>query len=313
MRVCSLATLRSTIAVSIVVMSAMASTSALRAQADLVPPQGVSACQSEYGLSASATPPLGPHEGVVVLSWTNPGTYDSVELSVDGKPAPGEVDGARGTGSVIASSGPHTFGVRGVEGNRASAFSTVDFSVLEESPLKDPISNLQCELIPGQGGILRLTWQLGSGAWVSGRLEVPGRTDVVKIEAGARTAEITAGSETPQVASLTFKDSRGYFSLPFTPTCLPLTPAFRRGDCDGSGKVNITDPIFQLDHLFRGGSRWFCDDACDANDDGKTNLSDPVWSLNYLFRGGPPPPSPGPRECGVDFTDDFLGGLCECR
>ena len=288
-------------------------TSALRAQGELSPPEGVSICQVEYGLSASSTPPLGPHEGVVVLSWTNPETYQAVEFSLDGKPAPGKVDGARGVGRVIASSGAHTFGVRGLEGDRVSVYKTVEFTVLEESPLHDPITNLQCELIPGQGGILRLTWKLGGDPWVSGLLEVPGRTDLVKIEAGALTAQTAAGSETPNVAVLTFKSSNGYFSLPIKPTCLPLTPAFRRGDCDVSGKVNITDPIFELDHLFRGGPRWFCDDACDANDDGKTDISDPIWTLNYLFRGGPPTPAPGPRQCGVDPTGDFLGGLCECK
>src|SRR5262245_59045498 len=199
----------------------------LRAQAELGPPQGLAACQAEYGLSSSSTPPLGPHDGVVVLSWTNPETYEAVEFSLDGQPAPGEVDGARQTGRVIASGGAHTFGVRGVEGERVSAFATIEFTVLEESPLREPITNLKCELVPGQGGTLRLTWALGPDAWVSGRLEVPGRTDLVAIEAGSRSAQIAAGSGTPSVAVLTFKDRNNYFSLPITPTCLPLTPALR--------------------------------------------------------------------------------------
>jgi hypothetical protein len=301
------------VAILLILAAAVQGRTGLRAQAELSPPQGVAACQAEYGLSSSSTPPLGPHEGVVILSWTNPETYEAVEFSLDGQPAPGEVDGARQTGRVIAPSGAHTFGVRGVEGERVSAFGTVELTVLEESPLREPIANLKCELVPGQGGALRVSWELGPDAWVSGRLEVPGRTGFVPIEAGARAAQIAAGSEAPNVAVLTFKDRNNYFSLPITPTCLPLTPSLRRGDCDVSGRVNITDPIFELDHLFRGGPRWFCDDACDANDDGKTDISDPIWLLNYLFRGGPPPPPPGPRECGVDFTGDFLGGVCECR
>ena len=51
---------------------------------------------------------------------------------------------------------------------------------------------------------------------------------------------------------------------------------FLRGDGDGSGVVDVTDPIF---------------------------------SLTNQFLGGPPPPDPGPTVCGPDPTDDGLDCL----
>ena len=50
--------------------------------------------------------------------------------------------------------------------------------------------------------------------------------------------------------------------------------------------------------------------ADNANDDGELNLSDAVSLLDYLFQAGNPPVDPGPYSCGVDPTEDFLGGLC---
>ena len=77
-------------------------------------------------------------------------------------------------------------------------------------------------------------------------------------------------------------------------------------------RTTTTDPIYTLHHLFRGGDRWFCDDACDVNDDGVVDISDPIAELHYLFKGGRPPSFPGPRECGQDLTPDLLGGICSC-
>jgi hypothetical protein len=92
--------------------------------------------------------------------------------------------------------------------------------------------------------------------------------------------------------------------------------AFRRGDANADGVVNISDAIFGLGFLFLGGSTPLCADAADSNDDGSVNISDSIWSLGYLFLGGGPPPAPGPSACGRDETADELEacgyppGLC---
>jgi formylglycine-generating enzyme required for sulfatase activity len=84
--------------------------------------------------------------------------------------------------------------------------------------------------------------------------------------------------------------------------------AFRRGDSDTNGVLNLTDAIYTLNFLFLGGPTPACLDAVDADDNGQLNLTDAVYTLNHLFLGGSPPPDPGPVECGSDPTNDGL--LC---
>ncbi|MBI4602434.1 MAG: hypothetical protein HY721_10795 [Planctomycetes bacterium] len=81
--------------------------------------------------------------------------------------------------------------------------------------------------------------------------------------------------------------------------------AFRRGDSDSSGDVNITDALFTLGWLFADGPAPSCRKAADSNDDGKVDISDPLATLGYLFLGTsePPPPFAAP---GVDPTPDGL-------
>jgi hypothetical protein len=83
---------------------------------------------------------------------------------------------------------------------------------------------------------------------------------------------------------------------------------FRRGDTDGSGTLNVTDPIRVLHFLFRGGVPLSCLDAGDVDDSGSLNVTDPIYLLSFLFHGGPPPRSPHPG-CGQDETPEGLG--CE--
>jgi hypothetical protein len=83
---------------------------------------------------------------------------------------------------------------------------------------------------------------------------------------------------------------------------VPLPTRFLRGDSDQDGTVNITDPVFSLDWLFRGGTAPVCGDAVDANDDGNADIADPIYTLLFLFGGGAPPPFPGPEVPGYDGT-----------
>jgi hypothetical protein len=86
-------------------------------------------------------------------------------------------------------------------------------------------------------------------------------------------------------------------------------PEFRRGDCDGSGEVDLADAAHIIAVLFAVGP-WrpepICLDACDVNDDGRVDLADAHAILRYLFMSGPPPPAPGPEVPGPDPTADKL-------
>jgi hypothetical protein len=90
--------------------------------------------------------------------------------------------------------------------------------------------------------------------------------------------------------------------------CVRRRPAFRRGDANGDGRFDISDPITILRCLFLESNCALCADAGDANDDGFMNIADPSYLLNWRFLAGPQPPLPFP-ECGADVTAD---GLREC-
>ena len=81
--------------------------------------------------------------------------------------------------------------------------------------------------------------------------------------------------------------------------------AFLRGDANQDQVVDISDPTFILEELYRGGTPSSCDDASDANDDGTVDLSDPIAILSRLFLGGSPLPAPS-ESIGYDPTRDNL-------
>ena len=73
---------------------------------------------------------------------------------------------------------------------------------------------------------------------------------------------------------------------------------FRRGDANGDGNLDISDLIFSLNYLFRGGEAPGCLASTDANGDDAADISDVIFGLNFLFRGGPEVPNPFP-DCGL--------------
>ena len=83
---------------------------------------------------------------------------------------------------------------------------------------------------------------------------------------------------------------------------------FRRGDANGDGVLQLTDAVFTLLYLYRGGIPASCMKALDSNDDGNLNSVDALFTLKHLFDGGGPLPLPT-GECGPDPTVDGLS--CE--
>lgn len=81
---------------------------------------------------------------------------------------------------------------------------------------------------------------------------------------------------------------------------------FRRGDHDGSGKVDFTDAINLLEYVFLGDDTNIveglprCLDASDANNDGKVDFGDAINILEQAFLGNRKLPAPGSEVCGLD-------------
>jgi len=81
---------------------------------------------------------------------------------------------------------------------------------------------------------------------------------------------------------------------------------FARGDVNGDGRINVTDPVRILRALFSGNSDAACRDSVDVDDNGALEVTDGIALLSYLFRGAATPPDPGPSACGADPTEDAL-------
>jgi hypothetical protein len=60
------------------------------------------------------------------------------------------------------------------------------------------------------------------------------------------------------------------------------------GDANVDGKVTVSDVVYLINYLFKGGPEpWKA--YSDANGDERVTVSDVVYLINYLFKGGPPP------------------------
>jgi hypothetical protein len=72
-----------------------------------------------------------------------------------------------------------------------------------------------------------------------------------------------------------------------------LGPGIRYGDCNADDQVNIGDPIYILNYLFRNGPEpipWLFVGSVDC--DFTVDLGDAIYLLNYLFKNGPAPCDP---------------------
>jgi hypothetical protein len=114
--------------------------------------------------------------------------------------------------------------------------------------------------------------------------------------------------------TMTQMDILGEKTIPESFDVIPSTPkeTFRRGDVDGDGEINISDPINFLTFQFLGGTAPMCRDAADSDDSGVLDLSDAVYNLSWQFLGGLEPPAPGPKACGEDPKADDLPA-CEYK
>jgi hypothetical protein len=62
---------------------------------------------------------------------------------------------------------------------------------------------------------------------------------------------------------------------------------FYRGDVNKDGNLNISDVIYMINYLFKGGPKPIeFTSQLDVNCDGETNVSDVIYTINYLFKGG---------------------------
>ena len=61
------------------------------------------------------------------------------------------------------------------------------------------------------------------------------------------------------------------------------------GDCDADGDIDVSDVIYTINYLFKGGFAPKPMVAADVDCDGDETVSDVIYLINYLFKGGTPP------------------------
>ncbi|HVP36260.1 MAG TPA: SBBP repeat-containing protein [Terriglobales bacterium] len=61
------------------------------------------------------------------------------------------------------------------------------------------------------------------------------------------------------------------------------------GDANGDSLLNVSDAVYLVNYLFKGGHPPDPVKAGDANCDTKVTIADVVFLINYLFKGGPAP------------------------
>jgi len=87
-------------------------------------------------------------------------------------------------------------------------------------------------------------------------------------------------------ASIEIVTAGGYVAAP---DLYRYAVGVRRGDVNGDARLDVSDPVAILLHLFAGGAEPVCADAADTNVDGRLALDDVILLLKYLFNSGPPP------------------------
>ena len=101
----------------------------------------------------------------------------------------------------------------------------------------------------------------------------------------------TTSTETAQLKWVR-SDAVGYKPFWKQPTYCPVTPLtciYKPGDANGDGRVDLSDLIFILNRIMRGGPAPVFECQADLNADSIVTLLDVVVAVNYLFKGGNPP------------------------
>ena len=150
-----------------------------------------------------------------------------------------------------------------------------------------------CAVIPiGTTGLLDIEYEV---------VGAPGTSSMISI---CEEAELPPQQPAEIVVTNKFGQTIEPTLVPGEITVVPDV-AFRRGDVNDDGGMNIADIVAIGVYLFDGGEEPGCLDAADTNDDGVIDVADAVRLVRFLFQLGPPLPAPM-NSCGTDPTDDTL-------
>jgi hypothetical protein len=260
------------------------------------PISGLDVCQSLFGQE--------PEDNSIEVTWTNGDAgYLGLHIVFDGfpwDPIPGHLEGIF---VVDLPLGEHRIEIQGDCGGALGMSRSVSliFDIVAEPPAAMLPEALVCRFTSSDYSRATLTWK---NTGVADYIEVyaidPSDTArlLLTVAGQATGANVEGTARDDRLGILAhFSESGACFAGQFvlcTPT-LPTGNKYQTGDCDGSTNYDLTDAVFSLNYLFRGGSGPPCEEACNTNRDSIFNLSDPIYTLNHLFLGGPQPPGKYPK------------------
>lgn len=79
------------------------------------------------------------------------------------------------------------------------------------------------------------------------------------------------------------------FALVLTPLACAIAQSSDYGDVNDDGSISVSDVVYLINYLFKGGSAPNPTFIGDCNGDDNVSVSDVVYLINYLFKGGPRP------------------------
>lgn len=249
-----------------------------------IPPAAVS------GLSCASPAPF-----VGQLSWSVVGGSSSLRVNRNGTQIASLPGGSTGYTDNSAPSGIQTYEVivevSGIFSDPASCLIDVQVPAAPVATASADVTTVELGSpiqFTATSDVSGVTWQ-----WTFGDGQGSNEQNPIHLysTAGDFTATLIAtgpgGSSNPVEVSVTV-----------------LLPVFLRGDSNGDGGLDVSDPIQKLNYLFGSGIVG-CESALDFNDDGLINLADVVGSLAFVFEGLNSPVAPFPN-CGSDSTADSL-------
>jgi len=82
------------------------------------------------------------------------------------------------------------------------------------------------------------------------------------------------------------------FQCPYSGACRFHIIAYKCGDANGDGEVNILDVTYIINYLYLGGPEPLGIESADVNSDGVVNINDITYLVLYLYMEGPEPACP---------------------
>ena len=75
----------------------------------------------------------------------------------------------------------------------------------------------------------------------------------------------------------------------------PEAPSVQHRDITGDGTVDVSDLMYLINYLYRGGPRPRPLENANVNCDETINVADVIYLVNYIYKAGPPPCNLGDR------------------